>query len=97
MFAIYVDGDGCPVKEEVYRVAQRYGWKVFLVCNSAQRVPKASWLQPVVVGTAFDAVDDWIAERIGDGDIAVTNDLLLAKRCLDKRARVIDPRGRELD
>lgn len=50
-----------------------------------------------MVGAGFDAVDDWIAERIGVGDIAVTNDLLLAERCLKREARVIDPRGRELD
>jgi uncharacterized protein YaiI (UPF0178 family) len=93
---IYVDGDGCPVKEDIYRVAQRYGLHVFLVCNSPQRVPKASWLEPIVVGTQFDAVDDWIAERIERDDIAITNDLLLAERCLKKQARVIDPRGREL-
>jgi hypothetical protein len=31
---IFVDADGCPVKEEVYRVARRYGLRVTLVSNS---------------------------------------------------------------
>lgn len=94
---IFVDGDACPFKEEVYRVAKRYGLTVFMVCNSALRIPKASWIRPIVVGTEFDAVDDWISEQVGPRDLVVTNDILLAKRCVDKRARVLNTRGRELD
>ncbi len=94
---IYVDGDGCPVKEDVYNVAKRYSLHVFMVCNSAMRIPKASHIEPVVVGAHFDAVDDWIAEHVQPNDIVVTNDLLLADRCIKKTARVIDPRGKILD
>ena len=92
---IYVDGDGCPFKEETYRVAKRYDLTVFMVCNSQQRIPRASWIKPVVVGMAFDAVDDWIHEKVETNDIVVTNDLLLTERVLKKGARVIDTRGRE--
>ena len=31
---IFVDADACPVKTEVYRVAERYGLQVFVVANS---------------------------------------------------------------
>ncbi len=77
---IYVDGDGCPFKEEIYKVAKRYDLTVFMVCNSAQRIPKASWIKPIVVGGEFDAVDDWIFEHIQKNDMVITNDILLSSR-----------------
>lgn len=94
---IYVDGDGCPVKEEVYRVAKRYALHVLMVCNSPLRIPKDSSIEPIVVGAGFDKVDDWIVEHVQPFDIVVTNDILLSARCVAKEARVIDPRGRVLD
>ena len=39
MLEVYVDADGCPVKEEVYRVASRHGLKVWVVANGWLRVP----------------------------------------------------------
>ncbi|NTU59456.1 MAG: YaiI/YqxD family protein [Deltaproteobacteria bacterium] len=93
MLDIYVDADGCPVKEEVYRVARRYGLKVFVVSNRPVRVPFEVGFQGVVVGDRFDAADDWIAERVGEDDIAVTADIPLAARCLEAGALVLGPRG----
>ncbi len=93
MFEIYVDGDGCPVKEEVYRVARRYGWVVHVVANSSMRVPAEETIRLVVVGNGFDEADDWIAERIGPGDVAVTNDVRLAARCVGRGARVLGSKG----
>jgi uncharacterized protein YaiI (UPF0178 family) len=90
---IYVDADACPVKDEVYRVARRYQIRVFVVSNSAMFVPKEELIEMVVVRGGFDAADDWIAERIGAGDIAVTADIPLADRCLKRGARVLGPRG----
>ena len=95
MTTIYIDGDACPVKEEVYRVARRYAIKVFLVSNSPIRVPTDDLIEAVVVRGGFDVADDWIVERIGPGDIAVTSDIPLAERCLVKSARVIGPKGDE--
>jgi uncharacterized protein YaiI (UPF0178 family) len=90
---IYVDADGCPVKEEVYRVARRYGIKVQVVCNRPLAVPMDELVQRVVVGGRFDAADDWIAERAGVGDIVVTADIPLAARCLERGAQAIGPKG----
>jgi uncharacterized protein YaiI (UPF0178 family) len=90
---IYVDADGCPVKDEVYRVARRHGLKTYVVANSYMSVPLDDKIEQVVVGGRFDAADDWIAERIGKGDIAITADIPLAARCLEKGARVISPKG----
>jgi uncharacterized protein YaiI (UPF0178 family) len=91
---IYVDADGCPVKEEVYRVAKRHGLKVTLVANSQMRVPAGDWVQLVVVGGRFDAADDWIVEHVGQDDIVISGDIQLASRCLKKGAQVIGTTGR---
>ena len=96
MLTIHVDADGCPVKPEVYRVAKRYGLTVILVSNSWLRLPPQDKVELVVVGEGFDAVDDWIAEHAGAGDIVISGDIPLAARCLEKGARVLDPRGRVL-
>ncbi|MDP6111184.1 MAG: YaiI/YqxD family protein [Planctomycetota bacterium] len=92
--SIYIDADGCPVKEEVYRVARRYKLKVFLVANAWIQCPEAVWLEMVLVDRNLDAADDWIAERASDSDIVITADIPLADRSLKNGAVVIDPRGR---
>jgi uncharacterized protein YaiI (UPF0178 family) len=89
MTAIYVDADACPVKQEIYRVAERYGLKVIVVSNSPINVPRDPRIERVVVSDGFDAADNWIAERIGPGDIVVTADIPLADRCLKAGAAAI--------
>jgi uncharacterized protein YaiI (UPF0178 family) len=91
--AIYVDADACPVKNEIYRVAERYGLNVFVVSNSYLNVPRDPRLQLVVVNDSFDAADNWIAERAGPGDVVVTADIPLADRALKKGAGVIGNTG----
>lgn len=94
MIRIYVDADACPVKDEVYRVAKRYGLPVFVVSNGRIRVPDDPLVVMVVVSGHFDAADAWIAERITGTDVAVTSDIPLASLCLAKGARVLDPKGK---
>jgi uncharacterized protein YaiI (UPF0178 family) len=91
---IYVDADACPVKDEVYQVAARYGLRVFLVANSPLRVPRDSGVEMVVVGQGADVADDWIAEHVYAGDVTVTADIPLAARCLEVGARVLGSDGR---
>src|SRR3954447_7315114 len=74
---IYVDADACPVKAEIYRVAERHilkgdGLRVYVVSNSPIAVPREPWIERVVVGAGMDAADDWIAERAGRDDVVVT-------------------------
>ena len=90
---IFIDADGCPVKQEVYRVAQRYSLHVTVVANSRIRIPHGDRSELVVVRGRFDAVDDWIVEHVAENDIVVSADIPLAARCLDKGARVLGPRG----
>ncbi len=95
MLDIYVDADACPVKDEIYRVARRYKLKVILAANSWMRTPDAGWLRLVVIESKeLNAVDDWIAEHVGADDIAITGDIPLASRCLEKGARAIGLTGR---
>lgn len=94
MTRILVDADACPVKDEIYRVAERHGVPVAIVANSAFRVPVSPMVERVVVSDAFDAADDWIAERAGPATIVVTADILLADRCLKTGATVIAPTGK---
>src|SRR3990167_7768082 len=93
MISIYVDADACPVKAEIYRVAERYGLKVYVVSNSYINVPRDPRIERVVVGDGFDAADDWIAERAGPGDIVVTADIPLADRSLKAGAAAIGSTG----
>ena len=97
MLEIYVDGDACPVKDEVLKVALRHNLRVHMVSNSWLRAGAHPLVNVVVVAQGPDAADDWIADHIGDGDIAITADILLAARCLKKLARVIAPTGKPFD
>ena len=95
--AIYVDADACPVKVEVYRVAERYGLKVFVVSNSFINVPREPWIERVLVPSNPDAADDWIASRAEAGDVIVTADVPLAARGVKAGAAVIAPNGKAFD
>jgi uncharacterized protein len=90
---IFIDADGCPVKQEVYRVAKRYGLRVTVVANSRLQIPNVDWIKLVVVEGQFDAADDWIIEHASANDIVISGDIPLAARCLEKGARVIGLRG----
>ncbi len=94
MIRILVDADACPVKDEIYRVAERHAVPVSIVANSAFRVPVGPMVERVVVSDGFDAADDWIAERANPQSIVVTADILLADRCLKAGAVVIASTGK---
>src|SRR5215472_16311253 len=94
---IYVDGDACPVREEIYRVAARLRLNVFVVSNGSRpiRPPGTPNERMVLVNDSADAADDWIAEGISAVDVCVTSDIPLASRCLKKGARVVSPTGHQ--
>lgn len=94
---IYVDADACPVKPEVLKVAERHGLEVTLVANSGLRPSRDPMIRNVIVSGAFDAADDWIAERAGPGDVVITADVPLAGRCVARGAFVTGPTGRIFD
>jgi uncharacterized protein len=90
---IFIDADACPVKDETYKVAARYGLKTFVVSNSFMQIPASPLIERVIVEAGPDIADDWIAERAARGDIVVTNDIPLADRVLKSGAAAIKPNG----
>ncbi len=96
MTDIFIDGDACPVREEVYRVADRLGLKVFVVSNGSRPIRPAGRpnVTMVTVSAGADVADDWIAERITAADVCVTSDIPLAARCLEKKARALSSTGK---
>lgn len=94
MTAIYVDGDACPVKAEVARVAARYALSVYVVSNQGLRHNLGAHVQGILVGAEFDAADNWIVDHIAVDDIIITSDIQLAARCLKKAAHALNPTGK---
>ena len=93
MVEILVDADACPVKDEVYAVAARYGLRVILVANSLLPTPEGLGVEMVVVGREPDAADDWIAENARSSDVVITADVPLAARCIAAGAQVLGTTG----
>lgn len=96
---ILIDADACPVKDEIYRVAERYRAEVRVVSNAPFRIPDSPRVKRVVVSDRFNAADDWIADAadaLPKGRcVVVTGDILLAERCLKAGARVLRHNGEE--
>lgn len=91
---IYIDADACPVKDETYRVAARHRIKVFLVANAYIAVPRDVEVERIIVPAGLDVADDWIAERVEEGDLVITADVPLAARVVAKGAEAIGPTGK---
>ena len=91
---IYIDADACPVKDEIYRVAERHNLQVSVVAGNFIRIPNHPLIERVAAGAGMDAADDWIAERAVKGDIVITSDVPLAARCVKAGADVLAPNGK---
>ncbi len=92
--SIFVDADACPVKAEILKVAERHGLPVTFVANSGLRPSRDPMVRNVVVSGKFDAADDWIVDNAQPNDIAVTADVPLAARLVEKAVYVLGPTGR---
>ncbi len=91
---VYIDADACPVRDEIYKVAARHHVPVCVVSNSYLRIPKSKDITQITVSDASDAADDYIAQRVDTFCVVITADILLAERCLQKSAIVLDPKGK---
>jgi uncharacterized protein YaiI (UPF0178 family) len=91
---IYIDADSCPVKEEAVKVAFRHDLSIYMVSNKWITNFSHSKIHKILVAGSFDAADNWIEEHIYKDDIAITNDILLASRCINKMANAIAPNGK---
>ena len=91
---IFIDADACPVKDETYKVAQRYGLKTWVVSNAFIQIPQSPLIARVIVDAGPDVADDWIAEHVAPGDVTVTNDIPLAERVLQAGGHALTPSGK---
>lgn len=91
---IFIDADACPVKDEVYKVAARYGLKTWVVSNAFMVIPASPLISRMIVDAGPDVADDWIVAQAAAGDVVVTNDIPLADRALKKGAYAIAANGR---
>lgn len=94
---IYVDADACPVKQEIYKVAERHRLPVVVVSNSFINVPRLPTIRLQIVGEGLNVADDWIADNVAGKDIVITNDIPLADRVVKKGALAIAPNGKLYD
>jgi uncharacterized protein YaiI (UPF0178 family) len=96
MTTLYIDGDACPVRDEVYRVADRLALPVFVVTNGSRpiRPPNRPNVTMITVEAGADVADDWIAERVTKADVCITSDIPLASRCLAKGGRALAANGK---
>ncbi len=96
---IWVDGDACPkpIKEILFRAAEKRGVNVVFVANQWLHLPNLPNIQMIQVADGPDIADDKIAEECAQGEIVVTADIPLAARCVKKSATVLDPRGKLYD
>lgn len=92
---IWVDADACPkpVKEILYRVAERKKISVTLVANSRLHLPLSPFIHLIQVASGADIADDEIANLCEAGDLIITADIPLAARVVEKGAQALDPRG----
>ncbi|MGN6422679.1 MAG: YaiI/YqxD family protein [Asticcacaulis sp.] len=91
---VYIDADACPVKDETYKVAARYGLVTWVVSNSFIQIPKSEVIKRMIVDAGPDVADDWIADQVEPADVVVTNDIPLAGRVLAKGAHAVAPNGK---
>jgi uncharacterized protein len=92
---IWVDADACPVpvKEILFRAAERVQVQTLLVANHALRVPKSQFVKALHVERGFDVADAQILERLAAGDLVVTADVPLAAQAVAAGAFALNPRG----
>ncbi|WP_153916244.1 YaiI/YqxD family protein [Shewanella sp. TC10] len=92
---IWVDADACPnpVKEMLFRAADRKSVPLILVANQLIRVPASPNISVVRVSSGFDEADNYIVEQLQNGDLVITGDIPLASDAIEKGAMVFNPRG----
>lgn len=92
---IWVDADACPrpVKEILFKAAERTGIELTLVANHAMAVPRLPNVRLLLVQGGFDVADQEITRRVAPGDLVITADIPLAADVIARGAQALNPRG----
>ena len=95
-FTIWVDADSCPVsvREIIIRFSKRLDIKAIFVANREIPLPKLHCLGMVIAENTADAADNYIVENSSSSDLAITRDVPLASRLVEKNVVVISDRGK---
>lgn len=88
---LLIDATDCPVKAEIYRLAQRHGVGVVLVSPADIGAPFEPWLTKVVAGQGNVATT--IANETTARDLVITDDEALAAQVQAKGATAFTNRG----
>jgi uncharacterized protein YaiI (UPF0178 family) len=93
--SIWVDADACPrpVKEILFKAAERTGIELTLVANHAMAVPRLPNVRLLQVQGGFDVADQEITKRVAPGDLVITADIPLAADVIARGAQALNPRG----
>ncbi|WP_392560193.1 YaiI/YqxD family protein [Orbus mooreae] len=92
---IWIDADACPnpIKEIIYRAAERKQIYVILVANQWLKIPSSTFIKMQQVEKGYDIADNAIVKQVEPQDLVVTSDIPLAADALNKQAYVLTPRG----
>jgi uncharacterized protein YaiI (UPF0178 family) len=92
---IWVDADACPqpIKDILYRAAERSQVMTTLVANTPLRTPPSPFIRSLRVAKGFDVADSRIVQELQPGDLVVTADIPLAAEVIARGAHALDPRG----
>ncbi len=92
---IWIDADACPkpIKELLFRAAERCGAPLILVANKALSLPRSQWISSIKVASGPDEADREIIRQLSPGDLVVTADIPLAAEVINQKGFALDPRG----
>ena len=80
---IFIDADGCPVVGITVDTAFENGLKSTIICDTSH-IFNYENAETIVVEKGADSVDFSLINRVGKGDIVITQDYGLAAMCLAK-------------
>lgn len=92
---IWVDADACPlpIKEILFRAAERTRVVTTLIANQPLRTPFGAYIKSVQVPKGFDVADNRILQQMAAGDLVITADIPLAAAAIAKGGHALNPRG----
>jgi len=92
---IWIDADACPrpIKDILFRAAERRKLMLILVANQPLRTPVSTYIKTIQVAAGFDVADNHIAQAVHAGDLVITADIPLAAAVIEKGAHALNPRG----
>lgn len=90
---LIIDGDACPNKAEIFKLAKEYQIEVILI-TSLSHYSDYQDCTYIVVDNLPQAADMAVINHTQTGDVVITQDYGLAAIVLKKGAQAVSPRGR---